>query len=843
MAKKKASKSKPKEQSIFSTLIKCAWILLICGLLMVAAIFVLVSYSKMPDTEELENPNYEAASILYSINEKQIGKYFSENRTLITHDQLNPYLVDALVSTEDERYYSHSGVDAKGTMRAIVYMGGKGGASTITQQLAKLFFTKRSSSFIKRVWQKLKEWVIAIEFERRYTKEEILAMYLNKFDYLYDSHGVSAAAETYFGKNQKDLSLDEAAILVGMLKNPDAYNPKKYPENATRRRNVVMHQMVKNKRLAREDYDKLKEREIDMSKFKRSVHFEGMAPYFRTTCTKFLKKLLEKDELKKADGTKYDIYNDGLKIYTTIDEKMQKHAEETMVMHMSKVQDKYFKRWENKDPWTYSEEEDSELKKKQINYRKDFLKRAMRESERYKRMRNYSMTKISAKIKAAYPDARLWDADINRMMKEEKQPGYLKKLIREDFISRKQSQVYADILKDPLWKDLKTSRLRLEEKARKVFNKKTKMKVFAFTPSGEKEVRWTPMDSIKYHQEHLQIGSVAMDPKTGFVKAWVGGINNKYFKIDHVKTDNQVGSTFKPFLYATVISQQALSPCTKFQDIKHQIPAGDPNFGLLKTWSPDNADKKNTGAYITMKEGLKLSKNSISVALIKQLGNVNLIRDLVDRMGINKSKIPQSPSIVLGASDLNVLEMTGAYSSFANNGLFIEPTFISRIENKDGRVIYSAVPQTRKVMGEKYNYAVINLLEYASSAHTHKLKSQWGGKTGTTNDYIDGWFMGISPELVVGTWVGGENSWIRFLHIWEGSGGAMARPFYIDFMKKLENDPNIRLNEGQEFQVPEGDMIVLDCSLYEQKIPSKEEKDKAVKIKVLNDEGFEEEFQ
>jgi len=526
MAKKKNTQEEDlNEKPILSTLVKLGWIALICGLFIVAAVFVLISYSKMPDTEELENPNYESATVLYSCNQKELGRYFSKNRDMVTFEELNPYLVDALVATEDERYFLHSGIDVKGTARAFFYLGKKGGASTISQQLAKLFFTNYSRSFPQRVWQKLKEWAIATEFEKRYTKEEILAMYLNKFDYLYDSHGVSAAAQTYFGKNQSELELQEAAVLIGMLKNPSAFNPVRKPANALQRRNVVMYQMVKNNFLTKEEYDLIKTKEIDNSKFSRSVHTAGLAPYFRMTCTDFLKDLLRKDEYRKPDGTVYDIYKDGLKIYTTIDERYQKHAEEAMFTNMAKLQEKYFNRWSKKDPWTYSEEKDPEIRKKQIQYRKDHLRRAKRESERYKKMRDRFMTKVTTQTKELFPKAKLRDADINRMLQEEKDPGYLKKLLRQDYISKEQLNTYGKILTDPIWEDIKKQRRRLEEKANKVFEKETKMKVFAYTDKGYKTVTWTPMDSIRYHQEHMQLGSVAMEPSTGEIKSYVGGIN------------------------------------------------------------------------------------------------------------------------------------------------------------------------------------------------------------------------------------------------------------------------------------------------------------------------------
>ncbi|MBT8230511.1 MAG: penicillin-binding protein, partial [Bacteroidia bacterium] len=308
--------SKKKEQKdIYLTIIKWSWLLLVTGLFLFAAMFVLVSFTKMPDTEELENPDYEQASIIYADDLSELGRYYSKNRDLLTFEELNPYLIDALIATEDERFFNHSGIDAKGTLRAVLFLGKRGGASTITQQLAKQFFTKTSRSFVKRVWQKMKEWVIAVEFEKRYTKEEIIAMYLNKFEFIYSSFGVSSASRTYFGKDQKDLTMGEAAILIGMLKNPWTYNPKKYPENALKRRNVVLNQMVKNEFISSQEFDTLKERPVDLSNFKRSVHYEGPAPYFRSTLTNYLKKLFQQKKYLKPDGTPYDIWEDGLKFY------------------------------------------------------------------------------------------------------------------------------------------------------------------------------------------------------------------------------------------------------------------------------------------------------------------------------------------------------------------------------------------------------------------------------------------------------------------------------------------------------------------------------------------------
>ncbi len=786
------------------------WISFVLGLIVVALLFFLISKTKMPDTYELENPSYEYASIIYSHDLRELGRYFKYNREAIGFETLNPNIVNALIATEDERYFKHNGIDLRSTARAVLYLGKKGGASTISQQLAKLFFTDRSSNFIKRVWQKLKEWVIAIEFERRYTKEEIIAMYLNKFDFIYNSYGVQAAASTYFGKDQANLSVAESALLVGMLKNPWAYNPKNFPANALNRRNVVLGQMVRNGYLGSEEFNRIKDEEIDMSKFNRSVHYKGPAPYFRATLTSHLKELLSQDKFLKPDGSKYNIYEDGLQIYTTIDLDMQRHAESAMTRHMSELQNRYFKRWDGQDPWTYEADD------RQKKIRNRSLERQITQSDRFQNIKNRALQEITKNILTDFPDARLWDADIDRMLKAQKDKKYLSKLYAEDFISKEQKNRYEKIMASTHWKELEQSWYDLRKKAEVVFSKPVKMKIFDHE-KGEKIVTMSPLDSVRYHRMHMQLGSVAMDPNTGYVKTWVGGIGNKYFQYDHVQSDRQVGSTFKPFVYATAISQQAMSPCQRVKDIQYTIPAKDPNFGLMETWAPENADGTFTGIEMTLKEALRKSRNSISLWLMKELGSTEVVRSLASDMGIKKSKVPNAPSICLGAADLNVMEMTAAYCSFANNGIYRKPIFITKIVDKNGRVVFNAVPEQRRVMQEEYNHVMVEMLKYATHTHNWRLESEFGGKTGTTNDYVDGWFMGISPELVVGTWVGGEDPWIRFKTLQDGQGGVMARPFYFDFMKRLEADPKIQIDVKKTFSRPAGDLIETDCSKYETK--------------------------
>jgi len=794
--------------SILNKFSKFIWVAFIIGVIIAVLTMIFIASTKMPDTEELENPSYELSTLIYSADMEELGRYFKFNRENVRYETLNPHIINALVSTEDERFFSHSGIDVKSLTRALVYLGKKGGASTITQQLAKLFFTERSSNIIERIWQKLKEWVIAVEFEKRYTKEEIMAMYLNKFDFLYNSYGVSPAATTYFQKKQSELNVEEAAVLVGMLKNPSLYNPKKFPENAQKRRNVVLYQMVKNGKLSREEFDTLKVKPIDASKFQRTIHYDGVAPYFRATLTTYLKELLDDPRYKKPDGTKYNIYEDGLTIYTTIDMKMQEHAEAAVTAHMAKLQDRYFNWWKGKDPWTYK----AEPAIKEI--RKDGLDRLVRESERFGNLKQTYMNKVSQEVLNKYPDARMWDSDILRMRKADKDPKYLPKLLKEGYINKNQKTAYESVLNDDIWISVKTQWARLNQNVDKVFGQTKNMVVYDYNTGGERTVSMTPMDSIRYHRMHMQLGSVSIDPRNGEVKTWIGGISNKYFKYDHVLADRQVGSTFKPFVYATAISQQAISPCLKVDDIQYTIPAGDANFGLLKSWSPSNARGKFTGNKMTLMDGLKTSTNSISVWLMMQLGSPELVRNLASEMGVEKDKIPSAPSICLGATNLNVLEMTGAYSTFANNGVYQKPVFVKQIVDKNGKVIYQSTPDRKRVMHEKYNYVMVEMLKYAASSRQSWLETDFGGKTGTTNDYVDGWFMGITPELVTGTWVGGEDQWIKFETLEDGQGGVMARPYFLDFMKRVESDETIDYDEEALFAVPDGDLIEMDCSKY-----------------------------
>jgi penicillin-binding protein 1A len=697
----------------------------------------------------------------------------------------------------------------RGTGRAIFYMGRKGGASTITQQLAKLFFTQRSKSFLPRVWQKLKEWVIAIEFEKRYTKEEILAMYLNKSDFLYDAVGIGAASKTYFGKDQKSLTIEEASVLIGMLKNPRLYNPIIFPENCTNRRNVVMKQMVRNNHLTEEDYLKKRIKSINMTNFRREVHHDGIAPYFRSELTKWLKHLLNDDKYRKPDGTKYNPYVDGLKIYTTIDTRIQKYHESAVQEHMSALQNKYFSRWKGVDFITHGAD------KVKIDLRRKTLITMMKDSDRYKQIRAKYVSKIIAELQNNLGLDQIDDNDIFRMFEEEKNPGYIQKQKKSGTITQAQADKCTEIMGSDQWVELKSQWKKMQAAVEKSFHTKTKMTVFDYGDLGEKVVFMTPMDSIKYHLQHLQIGSISCDPTTGNILSWVGGINHKYFQYDHVNSNRQVGSTFKPIIYTTAMIEQSISPCLKVPDRKHCIEANDSNFGLTSTWCPNNADNKYGGGEITLKDALKESKNSISVYLMKLIGNVASVKNLSKNLGIDSKKIPDYPSICLGTPELSVMEMATAYTAFANEGTVTKPIFVTKIEDKNGKIIYTAVPEQKVAISPSTNYVMVNMLNYVTKGIASKFKTEIGGKTGTTNDYKDGWFVGFSPEIVIATWVGGDQEFVRFTRLEDGQGAVMARPVFEKLLVKIEADNRLGFGKNLVFTKPEEMAIEIDCSKYE----------------------------
>ena len=789
--------------------------------------FFILSFQGLPDFKQLENPDFELATQVIDIKSREIGRYYTQNRLPVSYDQLNPHLIDALIATEDSRYFSHAGVDVQALSRVIIgvltFNTSKGGGSTITQQLAKLLFDRpdfSGMSKIRKGWTlvitKFKEWITAVKLERQYTKQEILAMYLNKFNFIYGAYGISAASEIYFGKNQKDLKIEESATLVGMLKNPALFNPVRRPDTVLHRRMIVLNQMRKEKYITREQYDSLRTLPLDISNFTKQSHVSGPAPYFRLELANWLKALFDSPEYRKSNGEKYNIYKDGLKVYTTIDLDMQKMAEEEMWKHMTKVQARYNVVWKNLDPWTYQADD------AQKKIRNESLMHMIRSTPRYQNMHETQVTPLILKIEDEH-GVLISDWDIDNMLLETEKAGRIAKLVTGKAITKDKAKIYKEIISGPLWPEMEKKYRQFRKDIMKELTTPVDMMVFEYNEAGEKMAHMSPLDSLKYHRQFMQFGSLAMDPKTGEIKAWVGGINNKYFQFDHTGASRQVGSTFKPFIYATAITLQGISPCFPVRDQPYTISPGDGNFGVLESWTPKNADGRYTGRTYTLFEALKDSRNTVSVFLMQQLGNANVVRGLIHNMGIDSSlrrpdgefRVPNQPSICLGAADLSVMEMTGAYCTFANNGVFVKPFFVTSIEDENGKVIYRPIKEEQVALPAKANAVMVDMLKYAGAYAFNGFKSEIGGKTGTTNDYVDGWYMGVTPSLVVGTWVGGEDPWIRFLSLADGQGAVMARPFFKAFLQRLENSTITDYNPNAKFAVPEGGLdIETDCSRY-----------------------------
>jgi penicillin-binding protein 1A len=806
--------------------IRQMWILWGLGILGMVMFFIVLSFSgDLPSTKELQNPQNNLATEVVATDGSVIGRYFVENRVKVSYSELPENLVNALIATEDKRYRSHAGIDLEALGRVVKGLAlgttDQGGGSTITQQLAKMQYSNRafSGNKVKKAFNlvltKFKEWITAVQLERRYTKEEIVSMYLNEFDFLYGAVGVKSAAETYFGKSPDSLKMEESAMLVGMLKNPSLYNPKKFPKNAKKRREVVLKLTMGNGHFDREAYDSLRNEPIDLS-FSRKTHSEGIAPYFREELRSQVKKILKKKE--EDEGTKYNVHTDGLRIYTTIDPRMQKYAEASVRKNMAINQKKFFKEWKDKDPWTYGD-----ITKKQKEIRQNSFTKVLRETDRYKAHRGKYLGDALSTINDEF-ELLPRNYDIERMLKEEKESGHLTKLVKKNLLNEDKAKTYRRIMKSDAWTTLKYQWRKLEKAARRDFDTKTKMRIFAYNDEMEVDTVMTPRDSLRYIRMQLQTGVMAVDPRTGSIKAWVGGVNHKYFKFDHVNinVERQVGSTFKPFVYATAIEQWGISPCYKVADIPYTIHPGEGCFGLLKAWTPKNFGKY-TGDEFSLYKGLEKSKNTVSTYLMKQIGCPQPVRDLAQRMGIEVDKknvygqprVPNQPSICLGATDLSVYEMTGAYATFANGGFYQKPYFIDRIEDRNGVVIYKNIKKkTPPALPADANYVMIDMLKRVAKPIQWRLKSEVAGKTGTTNNAADAWFMGFSPELVIGTWVGGDDRWIRFRNPNIGQGGVLARPIFVDMLKSIEEDSLIQdYDHTARFKHPPGELsIQIDCS-------------------------------
>ncbi len=752
----KAGKTSKKTKQSTHKYIKWFWRTILASVSIVVLIFLLASwgvFGKMPTFEHLENPQTNLATEIISSDGKTLGKfYINDNRTPVAYKDLPKHLVEALIATEDERYYKHAGIDARGTLRAVVYLGKKGGASTISQQLAKNLFTERASNNIfARVIQKIKEWIIAIRLEKQYTKEEIVAMYFNIYDFNYYADGIRSASRIYFGKEPQNLKIEESAMLVGMLKNASLYDPKDNEEGVKNRRNVVFAQMYKNEYLTKTEKDSLQKLPLEIN-FKPESHNRGTATYFREYLRSFLKEWAE--ENPKSDGSKYNIYLDGLKVYTTIDSRMQKYAEEAVAMHMKKLQKEFFAQ---NTPKRNKKAPFLRLSKKQIQAT---YEKAMKQSDRWRT---------------------------------------LKKLGKS------------------------------EKEIRASFNKETDMTIFTW--EGEKDTIMTPLDSIKYYKHFLRTGMMSMEPQTGFVKAWVGGIDYKHFQFDQVKQGvRQAGSTFKPFVYATAIDQLHLSPCDSFPNVPFCIEAN--KFGNLKPWCPKNSDLKYSQEMVNLKSALASSINTITAQLIDKVGPQPVV-SLAKKLGIS-AEIPAAPAIALGTADISVYEMVGAYGAFANQGVYVKPVTVTRIEDKNGTVLYEYTPETKDVLSKEVAYTVVNLLEgvtrYGSGSrlrhsgnknvqvykeiitgYPYEFTNPIAGKTGTSQNNSDGWFMGMVPNLVTGVWVGGEDRAIHFRRTAYGQGASMALPIWGIYMKKCYANEALGVSKSG-FPQPSEISIRLDCS-------------------------------
>ncbi len=830
--------------------IKWVWIGLFAAIISIVVAFSLLLKSGIPTFGELENPQVKQASEIFDSNNKVFGVYYVENRIPVEYSEINPILIDALIATEDERFFNHSGIDLMALSRVLVKTmllrkEDSGGGSTISQQLAKLLFerpnTKGKNKIAKTmslIQSKLKEWIIAVKLEKSYTKGELIAMYLNKFEFINGAHGIQAAAKIYFNKTQDQLNVGEAATLVGMLKNPSMYNPVRFHDRSFVRRNTVLKLLESKKGT---NLDSVKSKAIDLSSFKKDEQSNGPAPYFRAELTKWIQQLIVDHKLKKSDGAYYNLYTDGLKIHTTIDLKYQAYAEEASREHMSKLQEKYFKVWKNKDPWTF------EADSLQRIIRQEALESRLKSCEEYLKLRAKILSPVLSKLPQ---NLKTSDNIIETLVKSDDNAVLIRELVEKGYIERSELNEYKDLKNSNLYIEIKEKYKQLQQQFSEIANKSKGRLVYDYTTLGDKEVEMSLLDSIRYNSMHLQNAVLAIDPTNGHVKAWVGGINHKHFKYDHVTSRRSVGSTMKPFVYTAAMAFGGIQPCEEFEDIQYTIAPGDANFEVDKEWTPKNATEVFTGNLYNLYQGLVYSKNSITVRLVKEMGSVKLIRDLLDKVGISKTEslqngrlaVPETPAICLGAVDINLLQMTGAYATFANKGSYRAPMFVTHIEDKHGREIYRAEETVRPAINPLYNAVMVDMLKnVVGGQFSMGLKSENGGKTGTTNDFSDGWFMGITPSLVVGVWTGGDDKWIRFTNLDDGQGYTTARPVFKKLMQKLEADDRGIYDATIKFaSPPEGFAELVNCKKIKTRRPGAERKQMQVE-KMKRDE-FGEEF-
>ncbi|HYF68065.1 MAG TPA: transglycosylase domain-containing protein [Ohtaekwangia sp.] len=748
--KKTTSNFLLKPHPVFNKIVKGIWIAFLAIIVAVPLYVFSVSidlfgmFGGMPRLTAIENPENDLSSELISADGVSLGRYFRYNRSQVTYEQLSPELVNTLLLSEDHRFYEHSGMDFWAYPRVffgLITFQNQGGGSTITQQLAKNLYTinpeldghlSKLGKLPKRVIQKTKEWIISIILEKNFTKEEIITMYLNTSDFSSNAYGIKVAAETYFNKQPAELNLQESAVLVGMLQAPSFYNPKNNPNNALAKRNQVLYKLKNYEYISQAEYDSVKVLPIELEYAVQNQN-QGIATYFRN--------ILRNDLMAWCKEHNYDLWDSGLKIYTTIDSRMQKMAEEAMAEHMTKLQADFNKAWKirNTNPWT-DEETGAEIK--------NFLQRKIKKTDAYRILsERYGADSDSLKI---------------------------------------------------------------------MLNLKKPMRIFTW--KGERDTLFSSMDSLNYYNRFLQSGLMSMDPQTGAIKAWVGGLDHKFFKFDHVRQSlRQPGSTFKPFVYGTAI-EAGYSPCMQLLDISPtiKVPGG--------TWNPSNADgSKGTGEKMTIRAAMAQSVNSITAQMIQRVGPQNVV-DFARRLGIS-SPLDPVHAIALGTSDVSLYELVAAYCTFVNLGIYTEPYYITRIEDKNGNVIENFVPKTKQAMDEKSAFKMVYMLQGAVQeaggtslglSHELKVDNEIGGKTGTTQGASDGWYVGVTHNLVTGVWVGGDERSIRFPNWVFGSGTKTARPIWDKYMMKVYRAPEVEYKKGFFKRPSDGTNINLECDRYNQ---------------------------
>ena len=753
----------------YRNIIRNLWRFSLLGIILLILYVAAVSYNflwlfgGMPSLKALENPKSEEASEIYTADAQLLGKYYVENRTPIEISQVSPNVTSALLATEDARFIKHSGIDPRSLFRAVSGLltfknaSSSGGGSTLTQQTAKNLFDTRQEELkgvlghvpiISLIISKTKEWILAVRLERNYTKQEVMMMYLNTVSFGNNTYGIKTAAKTYFNKEAWNLRVEEAALLVGMLKNPTLYNPRLFEDRARERRNVVLGQMKKYKFLTADQFITYKSKPLKLD-FSVENQNTGMAAYFRSVIRDDIKRWI--NQYNKENDAELDLYTSGLKIYTTIDSRMQAYAEEAVMANMRDQQRKFYEHWRGRNPWVQKDPRT----KKYIEI-PGFIESVARRTSRYKQLKAFYGTDEKA-----------------------------------------------------IWQDMR---------------KPVKMKVFVYGGRrNEKDTTMSPLDSIKYYKRLLNTGFMSMDPRSGYVKAWVGGINFKHMKFDHVRQSRrQPGSTFKPFVYLTAMDQGFVTPCSHVTDQPTTFAHGEDNNGG-PAWTPHNSNGKYSYRSLSLREALGQSINTVSAQLIKKTRAAEVIK-YAHEMGIESKDLPENPTLCLGTGDVSVYEMVAAYCAFANGGMRVRPMVIWKITDKNGNILKEFHPDANQVISPNRAYEMLHLMRGAveePNGTAQRLRTQYklleGGneiaaKTGTTSNYSDAWFMGMTQHLVSGLWVGGDDRPIHFRTIELGQGGRQAMPAWAMYMQKVYKDPSLTMYRPEPFRKPNN--FKIDCGGY-----------------------------